>query len=174
MDLILKAYFETYRRQGTLPPLLNGQLQGRLADIGFNFAYIDETLEARLSGKLDDVLAVDGAMAPLDHKTRGAPPAGPDYTIRYYQAQMDCYTLLLERNGHPTTHQAHVIYYCPKPGTLHEGVPFSATLHTIPTDPDRAYALFRDAVGCVRGPAPASSAACEYCAWLASAAALRP
>ena len=172
MDRVLKAYFETYRGQDRLPPLLGGQLQGRLADVGCNFSYTDAALDATLTGKLDDVLAADGAMAPLDHKTRGSPPDGPGYTIQYYQAQMDCYTLLLERNDHRTTHQAHVVYYCPKPGALHEGVPFTATVHTIPTDPARAYQCLREAVACLRAPLPAASTTCEYCAWLKASAAM--
>jgi len=52
-------------------------------------------------------------------------------------------------------------------------VPFSATIHTIPTDPARADQWLREAVTCLRGSLPTAAATCEYCAWLKASAALQ-
>src|SRR3990172_537291 len=99
IDRVLKAYFEAYRKSGTLPPLIQG--------------------------KLDDCVVLAGAkLAPLDHKTRASAPDDVSYTQRYYQFQMDVYTLLLERNGQPTSRTAYVVYYFPLEGTLDQGFPF--------------------------------------------------
>jgi len=167
MDLVLKRYFEIYRRRGTLPPLIDGKLKGTLIKEGLSLAFTDAQLGARLSGKLDDCLILeDGTHAPLDHKTRASAPGDVSYTETYYKFQMDVYSLLLERNGHPISRSAYVVYYYPLDGTLHEGFPFGVAIHCVATDPERAYDVFRAARQLLAGPLPPSSAACEFCLWL--------
>ena len=78
---------------------------------------------------------------------------------------MDVYTVLLERNGHPTSRAAYVVYYCPLDGELHKGFPFEVTVHTITTDPDAAYAVFTAACQCLAGSLPPSAEACAFCRW---------
>ena len=76
MDRVLKSYFDGYRRTGTLPPLIAGQLQGRLSATALNLGFTDPQTGVRLWGKLDDcVLLPDERLAPLDHKTRASAPA---------------------------------------------------------------------------------------------------
>ena len=79
---------------------------------------------------------------------------------------MDVYTLLLERNGHPTSRTAYVVYYFPVEGELHRGFPFGVDVHTIETDPEGAYAVFAAGCRCLAGPLPPSGAACNYCRWV--------
>lgn len=166
MDRILKSYFETYRTRGTLPPLIAGKLEGQLATQPLTLGFNDERTKARLWGKLDDcVVLPDRRLAPLDHKTRASAPDDLSYTQKYYQLQMDVYTLLLERNGHPISRTAHVVYYFPREGALHEGVPFGVAVHTITTDPEGAYEIFAEACRCLAGPLPQAAAACTFCRW---------
>ncbi len=168
MDRVLKAYFESYRRRQELPPLVAKHLTGRLADTALTLGFNDAATQARLWGKLDDCLILpDGRLAPLDHKTRASAPEDESYSAQYYQVQMDVYTLLLARNGHPTSGTAYLVYYFPQPGELHRGVPFGVAVHTLRTDPERAYRLFAGACRCLQGPLPEPAAACEYCRWLA-------
>lgn len=175
MDRVLKRYFETYRKQGTLPPLINGKLQGTLATTPLTLGFNDPQTKARLWGKLDDcVVLSDQRVAPLDHKTRASAPEDLSYTQKYYQLQMDVYTLLLERNGHRTSRTAYVVYYYPTEGALHEGVPFGVAVHKVATDPDAAYAVFAEACRCLAGPQPAAPAACEYCRWASASTAATP
>ena len=163
---MLKRYFDTHRKAGTLPPLIRGKMEGKLASTELTLGFDDARIEARLWGKLDDCLLLpDGRHAPLDHKTRGSSPDGIGYTEKYYQFQMDVYTLLLERNGHPVSRTAYVVYYCPVEGELHRGFPFEVTVHKITTDPDAAYAIFADGCQCLTGPIPPSGAACGFCRW---------
>jgi hypothetical protein len=172
IDRILKVYFDGYRRQGKLPPLIAGKIEGQLSSTALTLGFNDETTGARLWGKLDDCVALpDGRMMPLDHKTRACPPDDVSYTEQYYLFQMDVYTLLLERNGYQTSRHAYVVYYCPEDGVLHDGIPFSVTVHHVATDPQRAYKIFTAGCACLAGPLPESSPTCGYCRWIATRAA---
>ena len=166
MDRILKIYFDRYRRQGILPPLVDGKLDGKLAATELTIGFNDAGVKARLWGKLDDCLLLpDGRVAPLDHKTRASAPNDVSYTQTYYQFQMDVYTLLLERNGHRVNRTAYVVYYFPVEGELHHGIPFRVAVHHIATDPERAYEIFLDGARCLAGPLPAAGAQCGFCRW---------
>jgi hypothetical protein len=168
MDTVLKRYFETYRHRGILPPLIEGKLQGTLIKQGLSLGFTDVHHQARLWGKLDDCLILsDGRHAPLDHKTRASPPEHTGYTEKYYKFQMDVYSLLLERAGHPISRTAYVIYYYPLVGELHNGFPFGVTIHHIPTDPEGAYTVFQSARQRLADPnPPAPAEACEFCRWV--------
>ena len=171
IDRVLKAYFDAYRKQGVLPPLIDGKLKGTLATSALTLGFNDAKTHARLWGKLDDcVILPDARLAPLDHKTRASAPNDISYTERYYKFQMDVYTLLLERNGHRTSHTAYVVYYFPVEGTLHEGFPFGVAVHHIATDPESAYAIFANACRCLQDALPPSGEACEFCRWAAARA----
>ncbi len=166
IDRVLKVYFESYRQRGTLPPLIQGKLNGALATNALTLGFNDARTNARLWGKLDDcVILPDQRLAPLDHKTRASSPDDVSYTEKYYKFQMDVYTLLLERNGHPTSRTAFVVYYFPVEGELHDGFPFNTTVHTIRTDPEGAYEIFAEGCRCLAGPLPESAPACEFCRW---------
>lgn len=166
MDGILKTYFNEYRGQDVLPPLLNGQLEGKLLNpLPKTLFMKDDDLRAVLLGKLDDALDFgDGTFAPVDHKTRGYPPK--EEILAPYQVQMDAYDLLMSSNNYPTRNVAYLLYYHPMSGTLHEKFPFVLTVKPVPTNPERAMQLFRDAVSLLRSDEmPVSSNTCEYCAW---------
>jgi hypothetical protein len=166
IDRVLKRYFDTYRRQGRLPPLIDGRLPGTLATSALTLGFTDDSTNARLWGKLDDCVTLpDDRLAPLDHKTRASAPESVSYSEKYYQFQMDVYTLLLERNGHRTSRTAYLVYYFPLEGELHRGFPFDVVVHHIPTDPDRAYAVFSAACRCLAAPCPGSGASCGFCRW---------
>ena len=166
MDMVLKRYFDLYRRRGTLPPLIDGKLTGTLMKDTLTLGFTDDAIDGRIWGKLDDALILpDGGYAPLDHKTRASAPNDASYTEKYYKFQMDVYTLLLERNGHPTSRTAYVIYYFPVEGTLHNGFPFQVAVHQIATDPDGAYRVFVNACRCLEGPLPPCGELCEFCRW---------
>jgi hypothetical protein len=166
IDRVLKAYFDGYRRQGALPPLIAGKLPGTLASQPLTLGFNDEPTGSRLWGKLDDCIALPGGqLAPLDHKTRASAPEDLSYTQTYYQFQMDVYTLLLERNGQRASRTAYVVYYFPVGGVLHQGFPFDVAVHEIRTNPERAYRVFQDGCRCLEGSLPPSGDACEFCRW---------
>ena len=169
IDRVLKGYFDTYRKQGTMPPLIQGKLEGRLATNALTLGFNDAEAHARLWGKLDDCVELpDERLAPLDHKTRASAPDDLSYTQKYYQFQMDVYTLLLERNGYRTSRSAYVVYYFPIEGVLHQGFPFGVAVHHVATDPEAAYRVFLGACRTLAGPRPEADAACAFCRWAES------
>lgn len=165
MDGVLKVYFNEYRDQNMLPPIVEGKLPGILMNpLPKTLLYKDNNLRAILQGKLDDALSIgDGLYSVMDHKTRGYPPK--DEILAPYQLQMDAYDLLMERNGFPTDHKAYLVYYYPTPGQLHNNFPFAVEVKEVVANPQRALRIFEDAVGCLRGGMPEANKACGYCGW---------
>ena len=176
MDRVIKTYFDAHRKKGTLPPELGGTgLEGvelfrdqtrldawRNWRTGLQYRDTDGSI---LSGALDDLLVKEGRHLPFDYKTKGS-PASEESSIRYYQHQLDCYALLLEENGLPTTGQGYLLYYSPQSAGENGQVAFLNQAIKVPTDIERARKLFRTAVSLIKGPMPAMLPSCEYCAWL--------
>ncbi|MCI0330677.1 MAG: PD-(D/E)XK nuclease family protein [candidate division Zixibacteria bacterium] len=166
MDLVIKEYFNRYRKDGKLPPLIDGKVKGKLAAISLNLKFEVPDIDLKITGKLDDCLQLpDGSLIPLDHKTRASLPGDTSYSARYYQTQMDTYTLLLQKTGHKTTDEACIIYYSPATGELHKGVPFEVEVHQLKTRPERAFELYQQAKRCLEGALPDFNGSCEFCKW---------
>lgn len=173
MDLVIKDYFDQYR-QG-LPPEIEGQVVGQLVpDVNLlnkwrnwrtGLEYHDEGRDAMLFGALDDCLIDDGYYIALDYKTRGFPPKDGD-SARYYQTQLDTYSLLLSENGYPVRDFAYLVYYYPKTVKENGVVEFYVKTVKVDTDLKRAKKTFEDAVDLLGEPMPKRHSDCEYCCWL--------
>src|SRR3990167_8121485 len=120
VDYLVKREFDGYRERGELPPvLINAGIKGAklyngddLAEWRNNFkgiSFVDENLNARLYGAVDDVLEFsDGSLAVVDYKSSGS----KEITIYDdYQKQMDVYTYLLGKNGFATQPHAYFVFY---------------------------------------------------------------
>ncbi|MFH1783541.1 MAG: PD-(D/E)XK nuclease family protein [bacterium] len=175
MDLVIKRYFDTYREQGLLPPELRGKIEGDLfGDIdklekwrswrATDLIYNDPSLNAALSGALDDCLVDDGFYIPLDYKTRGSELK--EDPRKYYQTQLDCYTLILDATGHKTKGLSYLVYYWPKEVRDNGMVEFTIHPIRIETSIDSAKKTFEKAVNTLRNPLPPEDGECEYCNWL--------
>lgn len=172
MDLVIKDYFDQYR--GALPPELVGKVKGVLLDDlpllkrwrnwRTGMEYHDAKRDATLFGALDDCLFVEGRYAPLDYKTKGSAPRDGDGE-RYYQTQLDVYTLLLQKNHYKVADVGYLIYFFPR--TVHERgmVQFEVHPVKINTKPERAERIFFAAVDCLKGTLPKHHSSCEYCVW---------
>ena len=176
MDRVIKAHFDIFRAKNALPPELAGnnfdgvklftdqaQLEKwRNWRTGLVYQDSDSSI---LSGALDDLLVKDNCYIPFDYKTKGSVTTEED-AVKYYQNQLDCYTLLLHENKMPSAGYAFLLYYSPK--TVHENgaVLFELQAIKIPTDKERARETFKKAVALLKGPLPAVNGRCEYCAWL--------
>lgn len=169
MDRVLKAYFDDWRRQGTLPPEVAGAIRGHLMpdqtlldtwrDWRRGLMYRCASSGATLVGALDDCVVDEGRYVPLDYKTRGTAPT----TSEYYQFQLDAYGLLLEVNGFPAGAQAYLVYYYP--GAVEEKgrVRFNITVTTLAIQPARAREAVAAAAAALAGPLPERTAGCDYC-----------
>ncbi|OGX21091.1 MAG: hypothetical protein A2Y00_06040 [Omnitrophica WOR_2 bacterium GWF2_43_52] len=177
MDSVIKTYFDTYRTKDAMPPEVKGKLQGKLFSsmsklekwrswLQTELSYEDKTINAALSGALDDCLEDDGFYIPLDYKTRGSELI--EDPRKYYQTQLDCYCLILDASGFKTKGLAYLLYYWPLE-VFEEGMMrFKVEPIRIETNIDSAKKIFRDAVACLKGEMPQATAHCEYCSFIAS------
>lgn len=166
-DGVIKRYFDLYRGTPALPPLVAGQIEGRLED-PFQEKYF-ATIDADYGflGKLDEcVVRADGKHTPVDHKTASSDPTTREL-IPAYQFQLDSYAWLLEQNRKPTSGVGHLIYFYPAEGErLHEGFPMQVTVKTLPTDPTRVRPAVMQAIGVLRGPLPTPAPECPFCQYV--------
>ncbi len=178
MDAVLKKYFDIFRKNGKLPPEIEGKVDGKLFDDEVllrswrsNFKgvrWYDEELEAELMGALDDCVLDDGYYVPLDFKTRGW--AAKDDSHTYYQNQLNIYTLLLEKNGFKHKSFAYLVFYSPaevEPAIFggSASVRFNVETRKVEVDPETGLNVFTAAVKNLRGPQPKSHSACKFCSW---------
>ncbi len=172
MDLAIKAYFDKHRQSNDLPPEVSGKLPGNLlADMNLltkwrnwratDLRYEDKSLNAVLSGALDDCLIDAGFYIPLDYKTRGFELK--DDPRKYYQTQLDCYCLILESKGYKTKGLAYLIYYWPLDVREDGIVKFHVEPIRIETNIESAKRIFNDAVVLLTREMPESKPECEYC-----------
>lgn len=175
MDLVIKKYFDNYR--GALPPELEGEVEGNLIpDLNLmnkwrNWRtgpkYSREDIDAELFGALDDCLVDGDYYIPLDYKTRGYPPKDGD-SEKYYQTQLDAYSLMLDANNYETREYAYLVYYYPQEVKPDGVVKFNIKPIKVDTDIQRAKGLFEDAVTVLQGAMPKQHSECEHCNWLSS------
>lgn len=172
MDLVIKAYFDKYRVKNEMPPEAIGKLPGSLfANLSIlekwrswrdtDLSYGDKTINAVLSGALDDCLIDDNSYIPLDYKTRGS--ALTDDPRKYYQTQLDCYCLILEASGFKTNGLAYLLYYWPLEVFENGIVRFNVEPIRVETNIESAKKVLRDAVVCLSQEMPKARLNCEYC-----------
>jgi hypothetical protein len=174
MDLAIKAYYDGYRAKGALPPELQGRVRGKLFEDAkrlevwrnwklTDLRHDDASLNAVLSGALDDCLVDDGLYIPLDYKTRGF--ALKEDSTSYYQTQLNCYCLMLESSGFGTAGIAYLVYYWPEEVIENGMVRFNVQAIEVETDNLAAKRLFEEAVHLLSFDIPPKpSPECEYCA----------
>lgn len=173
MDLVIKKYFDKYRDK--LPPEIDDKVVGQLMpDIQLlnkwrnwqtGLEYYDKKRDAVLFGALDDCLINDDHYIPVDYKTRGFPPKDGD-SEKYYQTQLDTYTLLLSENGYKTKDFAYLIYYYPEEVKEDGVVKFNIKPVKVNTDLKRAKKTFENAIDLLKELIPKHHSDCEYCCWV--------
>lgn len=175
MDRILKPYFDKYRKRG-LPPELKGQVEGRLFPdqkllnkwrnaLQPVLTYKDKKYpDFILAGGIDDCLIDNGYHLPVDFKTTGS-SRFEENSIKYYQHQLDIYTLFLETQGYKTKGLAYLVYYKPEEVLKKGVVKFGITIKEMKTDIERGKKLFVEAIKLIKGPAPQGHSGCEFCSW---------
>lgn len=173
MDLVIKDYFDGYRARGEMPPEVKGKVRGTLfpdrevlerwRNWRLGLRYEDRESGGVLSGALDDCLVEKDKYIPLDYKTRGGDLRGGEE--KYYQHQLDIYSLMLQENGFPAAGAAYLLYYIPKKVAEGGQVRFDVIPHEVKTDTERARETLREAIACLKEPMPARHSECEYCSW---------
>lgn len=165
-DGVIKRYFDLYRPIGELPPMIQGQVEGKL-QFPFQETYFYHYNDNYgLVGKLDECLINgQGKYTPIDHKTSSSDPNLREM-IPAYQTQLDTYSLLLEKNHRPASGIGHLIYFYPAEGKkLHEGFPMQITVKTLRTNPQNALTEMMKAIKILENKMPAPSKICPFCTW---------
>ncbi len=166
-DGVIKKYFDLYRGTPDLPPLVAGQIEGRL-ESPFKEAYFtDIDHEYGFMGKLDEcVVRADGTYTPVDHKTASSDPNTKEL-LPAYQFQLDSYAYLLSKNRKRPSGIGHLVYFYPAEGDkLHNGFPMQITVKTLTTNPTRVEPKLKAAVALLRGPLPAPATDCPFCMYV--------
>lgn len=180
MDRVIKDYFDRYRVSGQLPPEFRGgtfegvkpyadQIQLDLWREWRTGPRWQDADGSSLFGAIDDLLESGDGFIPFDYKTKGSPTSAED-AQKYYQQQLDCYSLLLQASGLKQAGYGFLLYFSPKNVRESGWVLFGLQAIRIQLDPARAIATFREAVTLIKNPA-APEGACEYCQWHRSRAA---
>jgi len=162
MDGVIKSFYDLYRREGKLPPEIEGKVIGKLLDdeqllrkwrnnrVGIEF--LDKKINAILKGAIDDCLINKDVYIPVDYKTRGYELK--DDSTSYYERQLDLYCYLLVKNGYKVADFAYLIFYYPKLVKENGLVSFEVIPIKVSTDINRAERVFHESVECLRGPEP--------------------
>lgn len=166
-DTIIKKYFDLYRGTDDLPPIVAGQIEGRLQNPFQEIYFANVNSKYGFKGKLDEcVVRDDGHFTPVDHKTASSDPRTRDL-IPAYQMQLDSYAWLLDQNRKPSSGIGHLVYFFPDEGrALHQGFPMQVTVKTLKTDPSRVKPAILEAVEILEGPLPAPADDCPFCKYV--------
>lgn len=164
MDSIIKNYFDKYRAIGELPPIIAGQVTGRLPKDMPKTLQHEEDNGILLSGRCDDYIELeDGAMAPFDHKTKSRPPKDIHPA---YRLQLDVYSYLMQMNDYKTANKAFLAYYHPDFSDLHNGMRIYCTVIEVITNPDHVQDIMLKARDVLNGSMPEPGENCGYCRWV--------
>ncbi|MFN4212393.1 MAG: hypothetical protein ACK4FL_00270 [Microgenomates group bacterium] len=164
-DSILKKYFNNYRQQNTLPPLIEGKVKGQLQK-PFKDTYFYKFNERYgFYGKLDECL-VDGELhIPVDFKTASSDPREKEI-LSAYQNQIDEYLFLLEENGLKTAGFGYLIYFYPEMTLkLSDGFPMIVHIVKIERKVKDIRRKIENAIKILESEIPQSSKDCLYCRW---------
>ncbi|MBI2175274.1 MAG: PD-(D/E)XK nuclease family protein [Parcubacteria group bacterium] len=165
-DGVIKAYFDTYRGGDVLPPLVAGQVEGKLEHPFQETYFYHHDDDYGLMGKLDECLVrADGTFTPVDHKTASSDPRTRDL-LPAYQTQLDIYAFLLGSNRKKPSGIGHLIYFYPADGAdLHEGFQMEVIVKTLDTSTDAAHEKFMEGVAALEGEMPFAADNCPFCLW---------
>ena len=174
MDGALKAYFDTYREKGELPPEIAGKVDAKLFADRSALHDLRETNFVRgglkgefpeynmlLQGAIDELLVTDsGRYIPFDFKTRGYPLK--EDTHEHYRSQLNLYALLFEKNNMPAAGIGYLLFFWPK-SYREGGAEFQTALVKMDINAAEGMKVLKKVHDIVTGEMPSSHTDCEYC-----------
>jgi hypothetical protein len=164
-DAVLKSYFDIYRKQGTLPPFIEGTLKGKLQDPFVETYFHSVNSNYGFLGKLDECIILDGKYIPVDFKTSSNDPREKDI-LNAYQNQIDAYTFLLQQNKKEPAGYGYLIFFYPDLTTeIKHGFPMINHIVRVEAHPEQTNGRIEAAIEVLQGPLPAGSPDCQFCSW---------
>lgn len=166
-DGVIKQYFNLYRDTPELPPMVAGQIEGRLESPFQEVYFVGINSKFGYMGKLDEcVVREDGTYTPVDHKTASSDPNTKEL-LPAYQFQLDSYSYLLQQNRKPPSGVGHLVYFYPDEGpNLHQGFPMQITVKTLEVHPEVVRPRIDAAIKLLSGDLPQPTDGCPFCTYV--------
>lgn len=165
-DKIIKSYFDKFRRENKLPPLIDGRIEAKLEN-PFQEKYFYKINEKYgFWGKLDECfIDKNNLHIPVDFKTSSSDPREKSI-FQSYQNQLDEYAFLLEQNNKKTAGLGLLIFFYPdNSDSLENGFPMIVHLQNVKTNSQRAKERLFKAINLLEGDIPQPADNCPYCGW---------
>ncbi len=166
-DVVVKNYFNKYRKLGKFPPMVEHKLSGTLQNpfVEKYFVRINESYG--FYGKLDECLVdSEGRLTPVDFKTSSSDPRDKE-TLSAYKSQIDDYIFLMSRNGKQTTGEGYLIYFFPDTSEeLHDGFPMIVHLQKLKGNPLNTQKRIENAIEVLSNPIADSNPECVFCKYI--------
>ncbi len=179
MDLILMKYTDQYRLKGNLPAELQKTIEGvflpeqdlikKWRNPKSALSFQDKDRGVDFSGTLDECVVRknengESLHIPLIFQTRGLASNEQNHD-QHHQMKLDCYDLLLQKNGYQTGSTGYVVYYIPEEVRESGVVQFNVQVIQLVTESKRAMNLIAEVSEVLSGKMPEGGQNCEYCAW---------
>lgn len=174
MDRVLKNHFDSFMRKGKLPPELCENSHCENIKLFEDEELLKQWRNARkyginwrdkqgnlFFGAVDNIMVKGKKLIVLDYKTKGFPIKDEEEAAKYYQAQLDIYNFLLQKNGYETEDYGFLLFYIPKEVRETGEVVFDTLLSKRKVDARNAEKLFSDAVKLLNLKCPEER--CEWC-----------
>lgn len=163
-DTILKSYFDIYRPDGGLPPLVNDSLEGSLQNPFVETYWVRVNEKYGFYGKLDEcIVNSKDELIPVDFKTSSSDPREKEI-LDAYKAQIDDYIFILKKNNKKVAGVGYLIFVFPDHSKkLHDRFPM--VIHTVKVEGDskKTESRIKNAIKILDGKIPKSNKDCDFC-----------
>lgn len=163
-DKILKSYFDIYRPDGGLPPLVNDSLEGSLQNPFVETYWVRINDKYGFYGKLDEcIVNSKGELIPVDFKTSSSDPRENDI-LDAYKSQIDDYIFIIRKNNKQVAGYGFLVFVFPDHGKkLHDRFPM--VIHTVKVEGDskKTEIRIKNAIKVLDGKMPRENRDCDFC-----------
>lgn len=165
-DTVLKSYFDIYRPNGELPPMIADDVEGKLQNPFTETYWVRLNDKYGFYGKLDECLENDkGQLIPLDFKTSSSDPREKEL-LPAYQSQIDDYLFVITQNGKKTSGFGYLMFVFPDHGKeLHDHFPMVIHIKMVEGDPAKTEGRIKKAIKILESTIADSSPDCSFCSW---------
>lgn len=166
-DVVVKNYFDKYRKLGKFPPMVDGKLDGTLQNPFVDKYFVRINEKYGFWGKLDECLVdKEGRLTPVDFKTSSSDPRDKE-TLSAYRTQIDDYVFLISENGKKVTGEGFLIYFFPDMSEeLHDGFPMIVHLQKLEGNPQNTRNRIENAIKVLSDGIPDSNPECVFCKYI--------
>ena len=163
-DGVLKNYFDSFRETDEMPPMVEGQLTGKLQNPFQEKYFVRINNEFGFLGKLDECLVNEkGELIPVDFKTASSDPREKEL-LQAYENQIDDYVFVIKKNNLNVTGYGYLVFVYPDHSKeLHNGFPMIIHVVKVKGDPKKTEGRIEKAIKVLKGKMPKAAENCDFC-----------